>query len=177
MYLDIEDSIALLKLEVKAREELLSIYDKIIEVVRSFDGKQLNVRLERALQEVDAGLYAGKDSCGNFEIEYFIRTDGVQCANSSGYVYLNNRRFTLIRCIPSIILKGNRIDANLMIGTLLSFRNSLSNEAKELRNSIPKINDMIIKQRELVAQLTDFRKEIPYLIKDYVTELSAPHIY
>lgn len=48
--------------QIKLYKDALGLCDKVMEVVKKFDGKMANKRLETALKEVDSGLRCNKSS-------------------------------------------------------------------------------------------------------------------
>jgi len=61
--------------QIKLYKDALSLCPKVMEVVRKFDGKIANRRLETALQEVDKGLGCFKDKWNNQWIIKFYTYD------------------------------------------------------------------------------------------------------
>ena len=179
-YYNRADAVALINLEIKADYEALELVDRIIETVKTFDGKVFNKRFETALQKnVSEHVYAHRNSYGHFEFYYSIPDRSVKStASEYCYNYLDNSDVCLIVGDSSACFtEDNRINASVMIQMLEERRTNLQFQVCALESSLLMLGSLISEHEKLVSALKDFRDRIPSSIKNYVTELHTPSFY
>lgn len=179
MYItDNEAKKSLVELEVANRKYVLTLYDRIIEVVKKFDGKVLNKRLENALKEIDDNLSANVEYGNSLYIKLYCRNDMVRGSSSCYYItnreiYLNSYAVTLDnkRDSNSIIVydeKFNmRLNADTLIEKLVNRRKDIEKEIAEIEEKHSKVEEYEHTLETLREQITKTCNEIPAVIKDY----------
>ena len=177
-----ENTIAkkLVELEIQNRKDALELYDKIIPVVKKFDGKILNKRFDTALKEIDNYLsYDRRFSF--FSIEWYTKNDFVKGEpDRLGMCmahYVKTRQLTLTshlyavadRTFPDKVMadENGRMKADVIIKALEEGKAKLETEICAMEIGMEKADEYKKKLEELKAEIEKTTKEIPYLIKDY----------
>lgn len=163
---------AAVELELKNRRQVLNLYDKVIEVVKKFDGKVINKRFETALRNIDDSLRV-KRSGTRIDISFY-------CKNRYAggryllwdYISLNNymntsptdRRY----CVVDYDGNGNcRINAEKMIIHLLVRKNDIADEIKQIEEHHVKIAEYEKELEELKTKIESVSGQIPFLLREY----------
>ena len=163
---------AIVELEVKNRKHVLSLYDKVIEVVKKFDGKIINKRFETALKVIDNSLRVKRNGT-SIDISYYCR-DRYACGRYLlwDYISLNNYMNTSPTdkryCVVDYDSNGNcRINAEKMIVHLLVRKNDIADEIKSVTEHHKKVEEYEKELEELKAKIETVSGKIPFLLKEY----------
>lgn len=172
---------ALVELELKNKKYVLSLYDRIIEVVKKFDGKILNKRFETAIKSIDSNLSVDNRGGNSIYIVYYCSNRMIKMDGGCNYIKhseisLNSYATTYITtnyrdeqyCVVTIDEKFNkRIDANAFIDKLVEGKKNIENEVSAVEEKHEKIAEYEATLKELKKQIEDTCKEIPYMLQQY----------
>lgn len=181
-----EDAINLILLENENRKRALETYDLIIPVIKKFNGKVLNKRLETALKNVCNNLRI-ESYCGFFIIN-FNCFDNRMCYSSKvdeygrrNCVYSNLDVIRLNTCVHvyncnqesiSVTDKNNRIKADVIIESLECGKKRLENEIKENNDALNKVDEWQSRMKKIIKDMQELRSEIPYAFQKYFKDLN-----
>lgn len=185
------DAINLVKLEIEARKKVIGIITEAIKVIKKFDGKMFNKRLETALKEIDNGITIKKDwfiSSGWINIEWYISNRSVQSTQKDnlGYATTNYIKYnTLSLCrvdydynntensaIEATGTGNGKIKADIFIQALIKAQSEYAKRIKELENSLVKVNEFENRMNKIKKEFELLNEEIPYIMKQYFYELN-----
>lgn len=177
-----EDARNLVELEIQNRKEALKLYDGIIEVVKKFDGKVLNKRLDTALKKFDGRLSYNREyswfeinmnvfdsrSCKSVEKDSY----GHSCTNyiSDNYLRLNSIVYTYSNSAndkDKVILNNERIISSVLTDSLNKGKEHIQKEIEKLENSIDKAEEWKTKLEKLKREVENVMNEVPYIIREY----------
>ena len=164
---------ALVDLEINNRKLAMKLCTTIKPVIKRFDGKKLNRRLENSLKEIDSGLYVSTH-CGRVSIWWRVDKDCVPRSEFSVEyisddklqisipVYDNNkmREKNLLDC-------NERIIADVLLNAIEERKTEMKKEISELQNKrkqVDKYRSRIKKAKELLESID---KEVPTEIREY----------
>lgn len=171
----------LMELEIKNRKYVLGLYEKIIPVVKKFDGKILNKRFDTALKEVEEHLGFDRHY-STFSINWWANNDHVSCGEPDAWgvrtvSYIKNRNLDLTSMLygcpdstfPDRVMvdSDGRIKANVILMALDEGKKQLEKEIISFEESMKKIPEYKKKLEELKAEIENTTREIPYLVRDY----------
>lgn len=172
----------LVRLEIENRKHALSLYDEIEKVVRSFDGKVLNKRLETALQGVYKYTYVER-RYNSFAIEICVDNDWVKGESKYGVHYVECRNLQLTQKLythsdgryepkENVMInnptgKSERIIADVIIEGLKRGKKGLENEIADYEKWLTKVDEAKEKLESLTKEIESVTHDIPYLIRDY----------
>lgn len=173
-FYDDGDSAALVRLEINTDLKVLSIAGEVSLVVRSFDGKILNKRLDTALKKIDRNLYVDSMYSSSLGINYYTGGFSIPSVNNpSTSLYLNSRYKTLCFCAKRSENGKGCVSSE---GRLISkpVIESISEYSEHLRRSITELEskkDLIEVYRSCIKtveqDLKALQEEIPFAIKRY----------
>ena len=137
-----------------AHREAAALFPAIRKVFEQFDGKVLNCRLEKALQEAtERRIYVRKD-------EYSVEV----------YIYINDYRgntwYTLAHVTASKLKDGKRIPAADLIKSARERREDNLRTAAELEAAPGKVPEIIERVQYFVSMANQMLKGLPYEVCD-----------
>ncbi|MBR5604279.1 MAG: hypothetical protein IKW51_08770 [Bacteroidales bacterium] len=169
----------LVELEINNRKEALKLYDEIIPVIKKFDKKVLNKRLETALQQVNQYLRIDRNY-SSFSIMLYVQDNYVKskpdrngCCMAS---YVQTRQLSLTTALFTsdgymkdkiMIDDEGRIRSDVIINALEQGRNNMEEHIKMLEESLPNVEEYKQKLESLKNEIENTTKEIPFLIREY----------
>ena len=179
-YVDKELARKLVMLEIQNRKEALELYDKIIPVIKKFDGKVLNKRLETALKAVDERLRVD-GGYSSFRIEMRPKSNIVfsDKVDANGYrecAYVDDRElclntvlFTTLSYYDRKVMldEDNRIIADVILEALKSGKKKMEENIADLEANFDKVEEFEKHLEELRKEMEDAMNEIPFLIRNY----------
>ena len=173
---------------IKQLRRASELCDKVIEVAKKFDGKVLNVRFEKAMEEATkqsvhySSNYIMENYYENFRISWFCDDRSVPDMNGCSCSYINTNSFELCNGYnyteeTSPIINKRIVAANL-IPELQKQKEYFLTEADTIENGITKVDEWKERASELVEQINKLHDEIPYEIKDYYgLDIPSARIY
>lgn len=161
----------LLELEIKERTFANKLVEKIIDVVKNFDGKVLNIKFRTALQEkVDSNIYVMSDYNikYNFHQRYVIehkeKEQDYACA-----IYVRRDNVYLTNLFDTKVLdENNRIIAQAYIDNLLKEKQEHETQIAILKKRIKELEKIDSKYCELITKTRNYIDSIDYLTKEYL---------
>lgn len=178
---DIEIKKALVEMEVANKKYALTLYDRIIEVVRKFNGKLLNKRLETALKAIDNNLSIDTRYGDSIYITLYCKNQMIRA--NDGCHYIKHREITMSSyattyittnykdeqyCVVTLDEKWNkRLDAEAFIDKLMQQRKNIENEIAAIEEKHSKVEEYERTLEALKKQIDDTCKEIPYMLQEY----------
>lgn len=163
----------LTKLHIKNLRRAAELADQVIEIVKQFDGKVLNVRFEKALKEKTGEHIVVRENYSTFSIDWYMDDRCVPSGDGCSVVYLDGMSISL--CFISdydntkenMPIVNKRIVADNFIPDIKKQIESFLIDAGKLEESITKIGEWKARAKELTDQVNKLHNEIPYEIKDY----------
>lgn len=139
---------------------LINSFNEIIETVKKFDGKVLNIRFEKALKELfinsDVNIYESKN-----QIKIIYHTGYKDPADKDGWCYLEYDGIW-----ANIILnQENRIQA---IETILDIQDTikrLTESKKELDYTIENYDNLKKEYEDICNKIREFDKKYNYIVR------------
>jgi len=166
-YCDRSDSDRLIKLEIENMEMALSLFDLAADVVRSFNGKVLNKRLDSALREANKDLRYTRDSSDYLNIEYSC-FDNRSIQTNSCTVYIRTDDIKLSRlAIEKAVNDDNRIVAENIIADMENKKNNIIERINEYKTGLLKVDEWKNRCEKIGNEMDELSKEIPSVFKDY----------
>lgn len=170
-----EDARNLILLEVKNMKEVLEMYDSIIGIIKKFDGKVLNKRLETALKSVSNSLYV--DTKFSFNIEFYCFDRGCRSANSDSWIYITKNSIVLNNFLSlnssnpnnknTAVDENNRIIADTIIKSLNGGKEYLERQVDRYTDGLGKVEEWRNRMDKIVNDMYELKKEIPSAFRDY----------
>lgn len=181
-----EDATNLILLEIENKKRALETCDLIIPVIKKFNGKVLNKRLETALKNVCSNLWI-ESYCGFFIIN-FSCFDNRMCYSSKideygrrNCLYSNLDVIRLNTCLHvynrnkediSVTDTNNRIKANILIESLECGKKQLEDEIKKNNDALNKVDEWQSRMKKIIKDMQELRSEIPYAFQEYFKDLN-----
>lgn len=174
-----ETSDNLIKLEISHREKAVELIDQIIPIIKSFDGKVFNVKIENKIREITGEhICVRSDYYGRFEIEWYMKNRSTKDLDSDyGCVYVAYTDLSLVPYLPtdkviSYAETGSkRLVADALVAALEKQRKKYIEEADELRTGLNKVDEWKEKIAELKKLHDDLFHEVPYQFRNYYYEI------
>ena len=174
--LSIETATELAKLQIEEELDALKFVPAITELLKKWNGKQINKRLDSALKQIDPRI-GYHVRYGTFYISVAVRSDYISVPSGHGVSlahYLSSRQTELLQG-EMIDLTGNgkaaTIEGNLNAAPLLE---SMTRRAESIRKSceqateqIEKVPDLIAERDRLAKAVEDFSRGLNAKIRDY----------
>lgn len=187
-YYNNEDARNLVLLDIENMKNALEVYDLIIPVVKRFDGKILNRRLETTLKEVCSKISVD-GVCDGFRIEYCDWNNrSVQSVNADTYGYATTNYTKFERIVLSTYLckksyqkddprlmvdENGRIIADRILEALEAGKKILEAKIKRLEESLDRVEEWQKRMQDIKNQLDELNAEIPAEFTEYFRGLSA----
>lgn len=166
-YYSNEDAKKLIELEIKTKGDIIKLIPSIIQVLQKFDGRVVNKRLERALQEqVDINLSLETDLYYERVTIKYYNHDSI-ITNSGCHAYLSSSFHNVVSSKKSYNNSNKRLVAQKVVDDLLLSQQTIQKEIEELTNSLNHVEEYQQKFDEYIEQINELRNSIPYEIRDY----------
>ncbi len=152
-------------LAAKNYRDTAEVCDKVIDVIKEFDGKVFNVKFERALQEriPDKRIYAEKmDSNRAYVYRYY---DDKTVKDSEYSCSYTENHFDVILNYP--LNEDKRINADEWIEDIKQMQEQLLIRAMDLEASVDKIDAWKEKIKALTREFNDTVDKIPGEVSRY----------
>lgn len=146
-----------INLEIKNKEKAMALTEKVLEVFKMYDGKELSKRIDTKLKFVDEHLRFTKDSWGNWDCEYSFY-DTRYDVESKSYVFNDSYRY--FGYYKELSVNFEEIQKQIQKSLDYS-RNSLSSLKKQLKQ----IDKILEKRKKLCEQLNEIHDSIHYIIR------------
>lgn len=166
------------KLHIEKLRQAARLCDDVIEIVKRFDGKVLNVKLEKTLEK-ETGEHISVGYNGimahyyrDFHMEWWMRERCVPDGDGSGCVtYINPHSFQLCSIYDcteenSPVIDKRIVAANL-IPSIKKQNESLLIDAGKIEDGLKHIAEWKQRTKELTERVNKLHDEIPYEIKEY----------
>lgn len=169
---DMELSRKLLKLEIKNRKYLISLYDSVLECLKKFDGKQVTKRIETALKKIDDNIHMKNDG-NSFVIELYFKDRSI--SHNNGYYYLKNSDENFCYCSrfssygDGVINVDNTNSLNYAIleKEMLKHKDYLIQSIEKSEKQLKDIDSLIEEYKDLQEKCNDFNNKIHWSIAEY----------
>lgn len=174
MYLDKEVAKKLVLLSIENKENALNMIDDVIEVIKKFNGKVLNKRLETSLRKnVCDDIFVRCGSILDIYISMFNNRSVQNTPDLYGYsntVYLKDGDYYISFCygnIDDFVTEDKRLNAVSIIENIENKRKNLHYEINELREKLEKVEEYKTKLENLRTEIANIEREIPCQLKEY----------
>ena len=150
----------------------LCAIDTAMEIVKQFDGKQANKRLETAMQKVDKHLHCHKDIyLDGWEIEYcdyddrhIIYGTGLNCCA----YYIKDYQYRIAADHDgNWITEDGKWNAENILKALEKGKEQLADMFNVYDKALSEIEVYEHRHAELKKQLDDWKRNTPWIIKSY----------
>ena len=160
-----QEAMKLALLEIKANKEALTLFAPVIEVLRKFNGKVANKRLDTALKKIDSGL-SFRMRYSAFCIDWHIKNRHFEDPSKESYSYIHESSISLLHS-GEIINKYGRINADSAIEQLNKQKDYISQRIEKAEKQLADIDEKLKQRNELKKQVEEFNKDISYLVDGY----------
>lgn len=148
------------KRRVKLCRDLARLYKPLSDVIRSFDGKVINCRLEKAMREATGHIISLDKRPRGYAITAFYKGEVI----------------TLAYIGAEILTDGKRINADIMIDSLRQHREGLLKRAADLERAAEQVEETRKRIEDLERTLKAVLDSVPYDVRD-IYGLRARSIY
>lgn len=158
--------------EIAVRREFAEKAEALCEVVRKFDGKVLNKRLETAMWEVYPVRISHDKDWGWVDLSGYIEDRMVQSDipdkyGSRAVAYLKNDRVYIFSCKKDVIDAENRIIAERWCEEIMAEAQRLTDGAQKLEEQLKHLDEISAEARRIDAERRKWKMETRYEIQDY----------
>ena len=165
-----DERVKLINLELSITEQAINIAPAVTEIVKKYDGKHLNKRLETALKKIDKRLYVHNE-WNSFDIK-FVEHDkrSIQTSNHTEYVE-HNDVYIASTCKQSAysdssLTDDDRIIADTVISSIDRNVKQKQDHIKEVREQINFIEDYRQDKKTILEAIENHNK-INYTVRRY----------
>lgn len=163
----------LVELEISNREYILTLIDDIVEVVKKFDGKVFNKRIETALQkaiENNSHYKTGTHIYCLYEYDIFhmkLCVPDRRVHNLENWYFIENNTLDICFLDAEIAIVDKRIVAEAIIKDIRNQKQEIQERIIELKQGLLRVDEWEKRWREVESQITKLQKEIPHEIQRY----------
>lgn len=172
----IETATALTKLHIEEELDALTFIPAVTDLLKKWDGKQLNKRFDTALKEIDARLFY-HTRYSAFYISVWTRRDYVPETTKNGThlaCYLSEKYIDLLRTDTNDITGTHRsattegkINAAHLIERMQEWEQATRESCSQATHQLAKVADLIAERERLAKAVEDFSRGLNYKISDY----------
>ena len=173
---DMEAAKALTKKQIEVLENLLSYIPAVKEVVKKFDGKVLNKRLDTALgQATDGKAICWKNTyTDGFEIKLWESTDRYisvpNAANNYAIAYYVKQEYIFLAYSAEKtewLTEDGRIKADVLNATIDKQVASAAKEVENLKVQLEYVDYFIAEFKRIKRERMEFEKNTNHLLREY----------
>ena len=156
--MDKETKIKLLNKQIEVYKSIVQKFEKAIPVVESFNAKVLNVKLDRALKEIDGSIGYNSGHCTIFAYtnDRSIKTD------RGDSVYVDCYKVDVAITLDDT---GKRIVATETISNIKEQINTINKRIKCIEDSISSYDNMVREYNNIKESIKDFKNKYDYIIR------------
>lgn len=165
------NALALIRLELEAKEKSLTLVDGIIDVARKFDGKAPSKRFDTALKKVYEKL-AFETSYNSFKIYMFIAKRSTLSHQGDVTIYLKDSSLSIIHaCLDSGygdgVCQNGTINGLLLVQLLEKYRRETEIEVSKIRHELDNIGDILARYNAAKAAVERIVDGTTYITRSY----------
>ena len=162
----------LVEKEIAAKRDFVSKVPAMVEIVRKFDGKVLNKRLETELRKVYYVTLKKEDVFDWWELIGYVQDRMVQedAENSYGghnVAYIKDDRIYIATCAKDLADENGRLIADNLIAKLEIEAQRQTTYANQLQNQLDHIDDLKAEAARIRRMKSDFVWKVNAQIKEY----------
>ena len=162
----------LVQKEIDVKEDFVRKCPEMIEIVRKFDGKVLNKRLETALRNVYYVTLKHDDVFGWWELigyanDRMVQEDELDQCGHRGCAYIKDDRFYIATCKKDLTDDDGRLIADKLIEYIEDEAKRQQTYANQLRNQLDHIDDLKAEAARIRRMKQDFVWKVNSQIKEY----------
>lgn len=162
----------LVQKEIEVKEDFVRKVPEMIEVVRKFDGKVLNKRLETALRNVYHVTLKHDDIFGWWELigyadDRMVREDTENSWGGHNCAYIKDDRFYIATCKKDLTDENGRLIADKLIEYIEDEAKREQTYANQLRNQLANIDELKAECARINRMKNDFVWKVNSQIKEY----------
>lgn len=160
-----KDGLNLIKKHADELEKALPLFGIAKEIVRKFDGKVYNVKLDRDLEK------HGMDSPKAGQITHYIRNRDVPSESGCGCNYIGVNNINICYSYNpegAGLISNKRIVADKWIEVIEADEKSCKNQISALRNDYEHSAEVIKEWNTKIAELEVINYKLSYAAKDYL---------
>lgn len=151
-------NISRINLEIKNKEKAMALTEKVLEVFKMYDGKELSKRIDTKLKTIDKHLRFTKDSWGNWDCEYSFY-DTRYDVESKSYVFNDSYRYFGY-------YKESSVDFDRIKGEIEKGFEYARDSLATLKKQLKQIDKILEKRKKLCEQLNEIHNSIHYIIRN-----------
>ena len=162
----------LVQKEIDVKEDFVRKCTEMMEIVRKFDGKVLNKRLETALRNVYHVTLKHDDVFGWWELigyadDRMVQEDEPDKYGHCGCAYIKDDRFYIATCKKDLTDDDGRLIADKLIEYIEDEAKRQQTYANQLRNQLAHIDELKAECARINRIKNDFVWKVNSQIKEY----------
>jgi len=176
-YISKNDAKKLVELEIKTYEDMISMREQLIEVIKEFDGKVINVKFERALKELNSSLRYFKSN-DSFEIQLHLLGDHKNTSiktDNGGTLYLSEATKYLVHYYnfdyrlkeKENWQKDGRFNSSVIIDNLNQRLNEYESTVVKLKEQLMKVDVLIKNKMDIEEKIKEHNNSMCSEILEY----------
>lgn len=150
-------NISRINLEIENQERAIALTDKILEVFKECDGKQMTKRIDTKLKALDKNLSLSKTHFGNWELSYGF-WDSRYDSESKEYTF-NDQHYYFC------YYKKDVVQYSEIEGKMKQDLESTRESTAKLKQQMKDIDRILVKRAELVKELNQIHHDIHWVVK------------
>ena len=157
--------------ELNNINKALNVFDKVIEVVKEYEGKTFSKRFDTALKKIDNNIRIRKEF-NSFDIIYCNYSIEDRYVNGAGYIK-NDYNYIAGLCVYSYndnynaLSEDNKIVSENIITSIERQRLSLKRRIEEIKAYYENEERLKLEKEEIEKRIKEYNDSIPYLIDEY----------
>jgi hypothetical protein len=166
------DRAALVRLHLKAYQEAIDIAPAVIEVIKRFDGKQANKRIDTALKEINPNLkFSSEYSWAEIEMyieNRYYRGDGYAAGyvSSSTVQIVHACNYTGEKAHLSPVIDG-KLNAAVVVEGIEIYVEQHKSLIETVTEQLQRVDEMRIERERIIKESQAFNSALSWMIDDY----------
>ena len=158
--------------EAEVKEDFVKKCPAMIEIVRKFDGKVLNKRLETALREVYHITLKKEDIFGWWEFlgyvdDRMVQEDAENDWGGHSVAYIKDDKFYIATCAKDIVDDDGRLIADKLIEYIEDEAKRQTNYANQLRSQLDRIEELKAECQRIRKMRDEFTHNTNSMVREY----------
>ena len=174
MYIDKATAIRLTEKQIEVYETLLSCVPAIEEVVRKFDGKVANKRIETALQEIHHGIFFRRNqNSENWELTItewenrYVQGEPDKSGYRGMHYVSQNTLYLAEEYSGHFMADGGRLIADKLIEQIERKRESYARDVETMKDQLYRVDSLIARRDEIYKMRHEFNNSINCFLEEY----------
>lgn len=163
----------LVKLHLKAYQKAIDLTPAVIEVLKRFDGKQINKRIDTALKEVNGSL-SFTAQYNSVMVEWWIDNRYIRNADGCSVTYIEDSKVTIAHgCAnyggnleQSCIVDG-KLNASALIDSAIAYSTEHGKEIDATLKQLKQVDKLQARQAKIKADIENHNNELQWMVRRY----------